>query len=248
MYSGVHAKTRPDQPAIIMATSGEIVTYAELEARTNRLAHFLRASFLRRQDHYAIFMENNARYIETCGAGERAGLYYTCINSFLTSDELAYIVNNSEAKLLITSAAKLDVALAALPQCPNVDLCLVVDAPGDGPRLRNLDEATAPYPDTPIPDECLGIAMLYSSGTTGRPKGILRPMPDEPPSHRLKLLDFLHNLWRIRDGLVYLSPAPLYHAAPNVGVNLTIRAGGTAIIMERFDAEAFLRLIQTHDP
>ena len=98
MYSGKQAKTRADQPALIMAGTGEIVTYGELEARTNRLAHLMRARGLRRLDHYAIFMENNARYVETCGAGERAGLYYTCVNSFLTADELAYIVNNSEVE------------------------------------------------------------------------------------------------------------------------------------------------------
>ena len=84
MYPGEQVKTRADQPALIMAGTGEIVTYGELEARTNRLAHFMRARGLRRLDHYAIFMENNARYVETCGAGERAGLYYTCVNSFLT--------------------------------------------------------------------------------------------------------------------------------------------------------------------
>ena len=94
MYPGTHAKPRADQPAFIMAQSGERVTYAELDARTNRLAHFLRSRGLKRLDHYSIFMENNARYIECCGAGERSGLYYTCINSYLTADELAYIVNN----------------------------------------------------------------------------------------------------------------------------------------------------------
>ena len=89
-----------------MAQTGASVSYAELEVRTNRLAHLLRANGLRRLDHYAIFMENNARYIESCGAGERSGLYYTCVNSHLTPDELAFILNNSKSKVLITSEAK----------------------------------------------------------------------------------------------------------------------------------------------
>src|SRR5579863_9183068 len=114
MYPGEHAGLRPNQPAIIMAGSGEVLTYGELERRSNRLAHLLRAKGLRRLDHYAVFMENNARYVECCAAGERAGLYYTCINSYLTPDEVAYIVNNSESKILITSQAKCTVALAAM--------------------------------------------------------------------------------------------------------------------------------------
>ena len=81
MYPGLQASIRPHQPAFIMAQSGETVTYAELERRSNRLAHFLRASGLGPLDHYAVFMENNARYVECCSAGERAGLYYTCVNS-----------------------------------------------------------------------------------------------------------------------------------------------------------------------
>ena len=246
MYPGVHATTRAHQPAIIMASTGEVVTYSELEASSNRLAHFLRASGLRRLDHYAIFMENHARFVEACAAGERAGLYYTTVNSYLTAEELAYILTNSESKILITTAAKRDVALAAMRECPNVALCLVVDGPGDGDRVLNLDAATSAYPDTPIADEALGNAMLYSSGTTGRPKGILRPLPEQPPSQALPVYDFLEKLWFLREGVTYLSPAPLYHAAPHVAINLTIRLGGTAIIMEHFDAAQYLRLVEQY--
>ena len=99
-----------------MANSGEAVSYAELEARNNRLAHLFRSRGLKRLDHYAIFMENNSRYLECCGAGERSGLYFTCVNSYLTGSELAYIVSNSESRILITSAAKLDVAREVLKQ------------------------------------------------------------------------------------------------------------------------------------
>src|SRR5262245_40445552 len=101
MYPGIYATKRANDPAIIMASSGETITYAELEARQNRLAHYLRSVGLKRLDHIAIFMENNARYIECCGAGERSGYYFTCINSFLTEEELAYIVRNCEARVLI---------------------------------------------------------------------------------------------------------------------------------------------------
>jgi long-chain acyl-CoA synthetase len=248
MYPGVHAKSRADQPAFIMAQTGVAVTYAELEQRTNRLAHFLRSRGLKRLDHYAIFMENNDRYIESCGAGERAGLYFTCVNSFLTADEVAYVVNNSESRILIVSEETRATALAAIGQCPNVEAVLVVNGPGDDARILNFDEATASFPTTPIADEAIGTAMLYSSGTTGRPKGILRPLPDQAPSQQLPLFDFLQRLWHYREGLVYLSPAPLYHAAPQASVNLVIRNGGTAIIMERFDPECYLQLVEKYKP
>jgi long-chain acyl-CoA synthetase len=246
MYPGLQATVRPHQPAFIMAQGGETVTYAELERRSNRLAHFLRASGLGRLDHYAIFMENNVRYVECCSAGERAGLYYTCVNSYLTPEELAYILDNSEAKILITSMAKRDVALKALAQCPRIERCLIVDGPGDGAGGVNLDAAVDGFPDTPIADEFLGTALLYSSGTTGRPKGILRPLPENPPAHQLPIFDFFRDAWRFRDGMTYLSPAPLYHAAPLLGVALTIRMGGTAIIMEHFDPEQFLALVERY--
>ncbi len=246
MYSGNHAATRAGQPALIMAQTGEVVTYAELEARTNRLAHLLRARGLRRLDHYAIFMENNARYIESCSAGERTGLYYTCVNSFLTAEEVAYILDNSESRVLITSDAKREVALAALRSCPKIELCLIVDGKGDGAHVQNLDQATAAYPATPVADESLGTSMLYSSGTTGRPKGILRPLRAQPPSQQLPLFMFLDRLWQYREGMIYLSPAPLYHSAPQAAVNLTIRKGGTVVIMERFDPERYLEFVETY--
>ena len=211
MYTGKHAHLRPLQPAFIMAGTGEAVTYAELEARSNRLAHLFRKLGLKRLDHYAIFMENNSRYLEACGAGERSGLYYTCVNSYLTPGELAYIVNNSQSRVLITSVAKLDVAREALKECPRVELCIVADGKGESERILGLREATAGLPKTPISDESVGTAMLYSSGTTGRPKGILRPLAEQQPAQQLPLFDFLQKLWHYREGMIYLSPAPLYH-------------------------------------
>jgi long-chain acyl-CoA synthetase len=248
MYPGTHAAPRANQPAFIMATTGETVTYAELEARTNRLAHFLRSRGLSRLDHYSIFMENNSRYLESCGAGERAGLYFTCINSFLKADELAYIIDNSESRVLIFSEEKRAVAEEALRHCPKVEVSLVVDGPGNGSTILNLDEAVSGFPATPIADESVGTAMLYSSGTTGRPKGIVRPLPEQPASQQLPLFDFLNMMWRYREGLTYLSPAPLYHSAPQAAVNLVIRNGGTAIIMEKFDPEHYLQLIEKYKP
>jgi long-chain acyl-CoA synthetase len=248
MYPGPHAVAHPDRPAIVMATSGEVVTYGELERRSNRLAHLLRAQGLQRLDHYAVFMENHPRYAELCVAGERTGLYYTCINSYLKAEELAYILDNSRSRVLITSAARLDVAMQALASCPRIERCLVVDATTlpDDPRVVDYAGAVAACPDTPVADQRLGAAMLYSSGTTGRPKGILRPLPDQGPENPLPLMAFLSKLWQAREGMVHLSPAPLYHAAPLAHLGVVLRSGGTAVVMEHFDPEQYLALVDRH--
>ena len=246
MYPGIHAKNQPNHPAFIMASTGEAVSYAELDKRSNRLAHLLRANGLQRLDHYAMFMENNNRYLECCAAGVRAGLYYTCVNHYLTAEELAYILNNSESKVLITSRAKRAVAAQALKLCPNVRLALVCDDPAASAPFQDFATATATYPGTPIADEMLGTAMLYSSGTTGRPKGILRPLPQEPGEFQLPIFQFLNKLWKYRSGMTYLSPAPLYHSAPQAAVSLAIHNGATVVIMEHFDPENYLALVEKY--
>lgn len=248
MYPPRKALENPDKPAIVMASSGITITYGDLEARSNRLAHLLRAQGLKRLDHYAVLMENHPRYAEVCAAGERSGLYYTCINSYLTAEEVAYILDNSCSRLLITSPAKLEVARRAMQLCPRVELCLVVDggAGSESGPVRDYESAVAAFPDTPIADERLGTSMLYSSGTTGRPKGVLRPLADEPPLPGLPLFAFLSKLWRARESMIHLSPAPLYHSAPLANLAVVLRHGGTAVVMEHFDPEQFLALIEKH--
>jgi len=246
MYAGKYAGAQADQPCLIMASSGEVITYGEFEGRANQLAHVLRAHGLARLDHYSIFMENNPYFLETCAAGERTGLYYTCINSYLTAQEVAFIVNDSESKVVITSAARREVAIEAMKHCPNVTLHLIVGGSGDDGPFVDYAQAVARHPTTPIPDERLGTPMLYSSGTTGRPKGILRPLADNPPAENLPIFGFLSQLWQYREGMVYLSPAPLYHSAPQTATSLTIRMGGTCVIMERFDPEQYLACIEKY--
>jgi long-chain acyl-CoA synthetase len=236
----------PNVPAIIMALSGERISHGQFEARANKIAHLLRAVGLNRSDHYSVFMENHPRYIECGMAGERSGLYYTNVNSYLTPSELAYIVNNSLSQVLITSQSHLAVARVALRDCPRVKLCLVADGPGDGDAVGNLDEATAAFPDTPIPGESIGWAMLYSSGTTGQPKGILRPLSDIPARHMTPLHAAFAKFWDVRRDETCLVPAPLYHSAPWTAVGLTIGLNGTAVVMERFDEEEVLGAIEKH--
>ena len=246
MYVGKYAVEKANQPAIIMAESGEMLTYGEFEQRTNQVAHLLRSEGLKRLAHYALFMENTLHYAEICGGGERSGLYYTCINSYLTADELAYIINNSESEVVFTSAAKLATVMTALAQCPRVRRCYIIDGKAPGDLYRNYAEAIAKLPTTAVDDEFLGTSMLYSSGTTGQPKGIIRPLPDCSPADLLPIYSFLLSLWQYREGMIYLSPAPLYHSAPQAAVGLTLRSGGTVVIMSRFDAERYLDFVSQY--
>ncbi len=246
MYAAEHARTRPDDPAVVMATSGEVISFGEYEARANRLAHLFRDLGLRRGDHVAIFMENNPVLLYAQAAAERTGLYYTCINSYLSAEEVAYIVDDCQAQAVVTSAAKRDVARQLPERCPQVRRWLMadVDAP-DGP-YEPYAAATAGHPETPVDDEQLGAAMLYSSGTTGRPKGILRPLPEEHPAAALPIMAFVTNMFQFRPRMNYLSPAPLYHSAPQASVAASIRLGGLTVVMERFDPAQYLELVERY--
>src|SRR3954451_11572080 len=120
MYASQHAAENPDKPAIIMATSGETISFGEYEARANRVAHLFRDQGLRRLDHVAFFMENNPRMLECEGGAERTGLYYTCINSYLSPDEAAHIVNDCRARVVVSSFALAPVAKELPALCPDV--------------------------------------------------------------------------------------------------------------------------------
>jgi long-chain acyl-CoA synthetase len=246
MYAAGHAATHPDQPALIMAGGGEVVTYRELEDRANRVAHALRRQGLRRGDHIAILSENDPWMLAIEGAAERTGLYYTLINSYLSAEEVAYIVGDCRARTFFTTASKADVARDAASLCPELErrLMVGVDHPGDG--WESLEQVIADSPPTPIDDEELGAAMLYSSGTTGRPKGILRPLPEAPPGEALPVMSFVANLFGFREAMTYLNPAPLYHSAPQASVSAALRFGATVIVMEHFDPEQWLVSVERY--
>jgi long-chain acyl-CoA synthetase len=246
MYPGAHAKARADEPVIIMGRSGEKISFADYEARANRLAHWFQRFGLKPHDHYSVFMENHPRFLECGAAGARSGLYFTYVNCYLTADELAYILDNSKSQVVITSTSRLETALAAVKKVPRIRACIVVDGPGVGERVLNLDEATANCPSTPLPEERSGAAMLYSSGSTGKPKGILRPLPEQPPGEMPLVGQIFWRYWRFKERQTTLIPAPLYHSAPSAAAALTIHCGGTVVVMEKFDPEHMLALIERH--
>lgn len=244
-HPSIHAQSTPGKIAYQMAGSGEAITYAELDRRSNQGAQLFRSLGLKTGDHIALLMENCLPFMEVCWAAQRSGLYYTAISRYLTPEEIAYIVRDCGARIVITT-----------PQCAAAIAPLVGAAPGAPvffitgearPGFRSWDEARDAQPATPIADEAAGYDMLYSSGTTGRPKGIKRPLSEPSilvPNPLLKLL--CSTMCGMTADSVYLSPAPLYHAAP-LRFNMMCGAlGGTSVIMEHFDAEEFLRLVEKH--
>jgi fatty-acyl-CoA synthase len=243
MYLGDHAQTQPNRPAFVHAATGATITYRELDQRSNRLAHLLHACGLRRGGHIALLMENNMRFMEVVWAAMRSGLYVTAINRYLTTEETAYIVNDCGAEVLVTSRARSDVAGPLLPLIPRCPVRLMIDGTIDG--WESYEQAVAVQPSHKRDDESLGDIMLYSSGTTGQPKGIKRPLLDPPgfaawrPRETMKAYGFSPDT-------VYLSPAPLYHAAPLAYVLGVQFFGGTVVMMERFDAAEALANIERH--
>ena len=244
MHPYIHARNTPDKPAYIMAASGETVTYHQLDQQSNRIAQFFRSLGLKAGDHIALFLENNARFFEICWAAQRSGLIYTAISSRLTAAEVDYIVKDCGAKLFVTSKYLADVAAELAPLMKGVAHHHMID--GTIPGYDSWEATVARFPATPIADQTAGHDMLYSSGTTGRPKGVLPVVEPQPIDFDNPLLAITRRLYGMDDNTIYLSPAPLYHAAP-LRFNMSVmRLGGTSVIMEHFDAEEFLKLIGRH--
>jgi long-chain acyl-CoA synthetase len=243
-YPGTYALTTPDKPAVIRAEDGAVLTYRDLNDRSNRLAQFLFAQGLRRGDHIALFMENNLHYHEVVWAAMRSGLYITAINRYLTVDETAYIVNDCAARVLITSAARADVVAPLLTHIPTCKIRLMIG--GIVPGWDAYEATVAPFSAEPLAEQWAGEIMLYSSGTTGRPKGIKRALPDAKIYDNTSALGVFTAAYGFNDTMVYLSPAPLYHAAPLVFNLATQRMGGTVVMMSRFEPEAALADIERY--
>jgi long-chain acyl-CoA synthetase len=245
MYPGIYAQTTPDKPAYIMGGTGETVTYKELDDRSNQLSQLLYDRGLRPGDSICICMENNATYLVATWAGQRSGLYYTAASSRLTPEELEYIVNDCGAKALIISITKADVATDLLDKMPNVHTRLMVGGVVDG--YESFEDVVGKYPTEPIAEQYEGRDMLYSSGTTGRPKGVKVPLSGQrldQPTDGVTALGRM--LYGFEPDSVYLSPAPMYHAAPLRFTMAVQRIGATAVIMEHFDPVEYLQLIERY--
>ncbi|MDA8870489.1 acyl-CoA synthetase [Rhizobiaceae bacterium] len=233
-----------DNPAFIMASTGDTVSFGALEDRANQGAHLLRAQGIDKGDHIAILMENRRELLEVCFAADRAGVYYTTISTHLNKDEIGYILGDCGARLLIAS----DRFLSILPDLATLQgaHCKIMVVGDVGTTFPDWNREIAGHETAPIEDEAQGLDMLYSSGTTGRPKGVKWPLPTDLPGARTMLVDLLGELFGYGPDTRYLCPAPLYHAAPLRHAMVTIKMGGMAVIMDRFDAETSLRLIEQY--
>ncbi|MBR0553099.1 acyl-CoA synthetase [Stakelama marina] len=239
-----HAREHPDKPAYIMAGSGETVTYGGLDARANQGAHLLRSLGVKRGDGVALMMDNSARYLEIVWAIERTGAYCTCLSSKLSVAEAEYIVRDGECRVLIASTGVAECATALAERLPD---CRLLMCDGTVAGYDSYEEARDAQPDTAIGDASPGGIMLYSSGTTGRPKGVKHPLSDEPLGQNTSVLVPLGQaLYGFTPDMVYLSPAPLYHAAPLRWSMAVQQLGGTVVVMEHFDAEAALAAIEKY--
>jgi acyl-CoA synthetase (AMP-forming)/AMP-acid ligase II len=199
---------------------------------------------LRFGDHIAVLMDNNDRYLEVCWAAQRMGLFFTAINWHFTPDEAAYIIHDCDAQVLVVSDATRELAAQLTPMMPQVKVRLIVG--GDLEGYDRYEDTIALYPAEPVPDECEGTPMLYSSGTTGRPKGILYNVRKEPMGAMPANLLLMTAMFGFDNDSVYLSPAPLYHSAPLFYCMSTHRLGGTVVVMEHFDALRALEYIERY--
>ncbi|MCV7100396.1 acyl-CoA synthetase [Mycobacterium palustre] len=237
-----HASAAAQSPAII--ADDRVVSYGELFTRSQRVAAVLHGAGLRRGDGVALVLPNRPEFFEITWGCQLSGLYYTAVNTHFTPDEVAYVIDDSDAKAVFVDASMSE--LAAHIRDANAAVVAHLSVGGPPPGWRSYEDALAAAGDPPPRSD--GSEMLYSSGTTGRPKAVRRPLPgDGNGSWAQAVLEMaLTHKYGMDASSVYLSPAPLYHAA---GVNYTMavhRVGAAAILMRRFDAEAVLRLIETY--
>lgn len=244
MYPPTIAREAPDRPAYIMSGSGEQLTYAELDARSNQLAHLLRERGVAAGDSLVIFLPNHLSWPIAVAAGMRTGLLVTPVNWHLGPDEIAPILSTANPAAIVTCRDLAPTVLAALPSHHR---CLVLSVDGACEGTTALAEVIADQPPRPVADEVLGARVLFSGGTTGTPKAYRQPLlgvhPLDAPARHPGLADALG----IGPGIRFLSPAPSYHAAPFTFQLMTLAVGGTVVCMEKFDAATALRALVDHE-
>jgi long-chain acyl-CoA synthetase len=244
-HPSFHARSKPDHPAIVIADTGEILTYAKLDEASNRVAQLLRARGLVAGDRIAAIMGNWLAFPVVYWGATRAGLVITLISHHLKAEEAAYIINDSGARALFMVPAASETAQTLARDraslIPKIEFIIAGPEALDG--AEDMIEALRRMPSAPVDDEISGFHMLYSSGTTGRPKGIAVPFTPGPIDE-FNASEGRPAMYQPFDPLVSLNVGPLYHAAPLSGMVITHRLGGTFVTTRKFEAEATLKAIQ----
>jgi long-chain acyl-CoA synthetase len=241
-FPGHQASIRPDQVAVIAADTGESRTYREVDDLANRTSRLLRRLGLEAGDHVALWFDNDIDYPALWWGARYAGLYFTLISTRLTPEEAAYIVTDSGSSVVLLGSRLAREHGEALRSLLAAETVMIADTDDvDGLRARLAAESTEPLGVRPD-----GSPMLYSSGTTGRPKAVKRPLPGTPLGVSATAV-MVAQRFGSDETSVYLSPAPLYHAAPFGYVSGTLCVGGTVVLMEHFDAEGFLAAVDRYD-
>lgn len=238
------AAKSPNKPAVIMASSGDVVTYKELDDASNRGAQLIRQLGLKTGDHACIMMENRKEYIEIYLAALRSGIFLTPVNAHLKLEEVSYILENSGARLLVFSQKYQAMARALSDSMTSVEYFYSLGQSVEG--LGDWCAESASLPSTPIADEAKGMEMMYSSGTTGHPKGILNIVGELTLDELHPVVESMASSFGFNADSVYLSPGPLYHTAPLIWCGMVLNKQGTVVMMEKYDAELALRLIQDY--
>ena len=248
MHPRIHAASRPLAPALIMAGSGVTISYAELEARANRGAHAMRALGIGIGDTVVMACDNRPEYFDLFWATQRSGITLVPMSTRLKVDEIVYILEDSGAKALLISEAMAETALELAEQRGTIPGLAHILSIGSITGLPSWGDLCAAQPPVPIADEAEGARMAYSSGTTGRPKGIrvATPVAGSDPIRPNGGAALFGHLYPLNESTVYLSPAPLYHSAPMGFTTATQSLGGTVVVMEKFDPEAYLALIERY--
>lgn len=240
MHPSHYARLTPDKPAVIMASSGERLTFGELEADSNRAAQLFRSLGLKAGDAVAAYLPNIPAYFSVAWAAQRSGLYFVALSSRLTLEEVEYIARDSGAKVVVADA-KLENTASLASKLSDLSLFTIG---GAVEGFRSWEEATLAMPPERIADEVAGGEMLYSSGTTGRPKGIRPELPANGDITAMPMTTVVAKTrFEANEDSVYLCPAPLYHAAPLRWSMAIQHLGGTVVVMEKYDAEAALAAI-----
>ena len=248
MHPGINGPKFKDKPAIIMMGSGDVITHAQLNDISNQIAQLFRSLGIKAGDSMAFMMENHKLFFPIAAAAYRCGLRYTAISWRLQPEEVEYIVKDCGAKVFITSKFLEDSANSLSKMLGGVHKYMVE---GQTDEFLSLEDSISNMPITPVEDECQGASMLYSSGTTGKPKGVSReinynPLPYNTDEEDLGLTRVVEGLYGATSDSIYLSPAPLYHSAP-MGFNTGFQSlGATSIVMEKFDPESALLAIEKY--